>query len=396
MDKYRFRITLEEAVEISKKRKEFGSTALLDGEYITFFYNIVSKNTFSHPKSVDLRGITFSRKTGEPVSRPWPKFFNAEEKPDEWRKAEILTVTEKIDGTMVHPFIHDGKVYYKTKKGLTNEAKLFYDTSRDAFEYNGRNLLDEFVYSLLDNGFTPIFEFYHPSRRIVIDYGDRPRFWLAGARVNENGKILLPWEWPALFINPIADFDWTTKEIEAFKDRLSFVKTLSQDEIQKIKEEDDREGVVVYTTEGLFKVKTSWYLSLHKVMDSNERHMFYTILNGADDDLVAKYREIGEFQKAEQLIEMKERFLSIVEKVVSVARELRSLNIEKREKYERASRIAQENKWPKMLLGITMSLVNGEEEPSVERVIKYMANTRKKAWESLKRFLMKQEKDSAK
>lgn len=113
---------------------------------------------------------------GNVISRPFPKFFN-------WgqSRAPDLSITQKpfwaydkIDGSLIIVGLDsDGQPVVSTKGSFTTWHSE-----------QARKMLGGWTPV---PGSTAIFEFVHPSNRIVIDYGEREELVLLGAVANEDG-----------------------------------------------------------------------------------------------------------------------------------------------------------------------------------------------------------------
>ncbi len=136
----------------------------------------------------ELRGIIFDTATGEILRRPFFKFFNINER-DETQLNRLDSSKEhwidtKLDGSMIAVFMHDGELIYGTKMVAPdfNELVKQFVAASD-IDY------DSFCRDVIEKGYTPIFEFMHPQKRIVIDYG-KPALTLLAVRNMVTGEFL--------------------------------------------------------------------------------------------------------------------------------------------------------------------------------------------------------------
>jgi len=173
-------------------RKEF-KHGMNSPHFDMLAYYIQASDTFaSGDADVDAlrrecRGFLF-HKDGTIARRAFHKFFNlgevGETMPD---KLDIKTphiVLEKLDGSMVAPFISqlDGQVYWASMRGSWDYhqrlTSLFAGTDYEAL-----------VRAADKEGLTVIMEFCAPDNRIVIEY-DAPNMTVLAIRHRESGAYL--------------------------------------------------------------------------------------------------------------------------------------------------------------------------------------------------------------
>lgn len=242
---------------------------LVEGRsYTIVSYMIGDKELWDTPGALETRGNTYDTETGECVCSAFPKFFNVGERDDTQMnlvKDQFVECYEKRDGSMVTPMLTpSGKVIFKTKKSF------YSDVARLA-----NHIVPEVVYKqsrlLLENGFTPIWEFTHPDCRIVIDYHPEENFTLLAVRHNDTGHFM--------------SYD-RLREIEGVKliNRYSMI----WDEIfRSIENATGIEGYVLLLNDGRrVKFKTQWYLQMHRVMtELRERDVAEAVANETVDDM---------------------------------------------------------------------------------------------------------------
>lgn len=136
----------------------------------------------------ECRGIIFDSKTGDIIRRPFHKFFNVNEREEtqdhrlDFSKEHWIDT--KLDGSMIAVFMHQGEIVYGTKMvapDFHELVKKFVDASD--VDYEG------FCRKVIADGHTPIFEFMHPQKRIVIDYGKEPALTLLAVRHMVTGQF---------------------------------------------------------------------------------------------------------------------------------------------------------------------------------------------------------------
>lgn len=165
--------------DIDVEEKSIGSGPLRDQYDLEHYYRRVRR---------ECRGIIFDSKTGDIIRRPFHKFFNVNEREEtqlhnlDFSKEHWIDT--KLDGSMIAVFINEGEIVYGTKMvapDFHELVKKFVDASD--VDYEG------FCRKIIADGYTPIFEFMHPQKRIVIDYGKEPTLILLAARHMLSGKF---------------------------------------------------------------------------------------------------------------------------------------------------------------------------------------------------------------
>ena len=252
------------------------------GEYTVINYAFQTSDTFPPVTDTasailrECRGLIFNTATGELLSRAFHKFFNIGERQD----TTVIDVTRlhrfetKLDGSMVRPlFLRDG-IRWATKMGVTNvsmQAEVFV-ASRP---YYGQ--LAQFC---CERNWTPIFEWLSRENQIVLDYGREDQLVLLAVRDNIEGDYI-----PRSIVADLA-IKWGIPIVDKVErsDTSSF-----DDYVAALKAQEDIEGIVVIFTDGhRVKVKTDWYVQMHRAKDriSSERHVIALVLNDELDDLL--------------------------------------------------------------------------------------------------------------
>lgn len=252
--------------------------------YKVINYVLIGNDTFPNITSEEdalrreCRGIVFNE-NGRVISRRFHKFFNLNEREEtnheviEWDKPHV--VLEKIDGSMVAPFeLDDGKIIWGTKMGET-------DFSHPITSYVEKNpQYGVFASWAIANGLTPIFEWVSTKQRIVLGYPE-DKLILIALRGNVTG-FYVPY-------NRMVDLgkQFGLPVVKAHQVDLSSGK--HHDFINKLSKEENTEGVVIRFDNGhMIKIKTEWYVRLHKTKEaiSVERYLVELILNNQLDDLI--------------------------------------------------------------------------------------------------------------
>jgi len=219
----------------------------------------------------ECRGLLFDHQ-GKLISRPYHKFFNLNEKSYTVDSAVDLSqphvILEKLDGSMVRPFLRDGEVHWGTKMGETHIAR-----SAGAFAERNSNLMN-FVRSALSMNLTPIFEWCSPSNRIVVDYPE-DRLVLTAVRNMENGTYL-----------PYAEMCNMAKGLDVV--RAVVCEGSLHDIVQRAHALVGEEGWVIRFESGeMIKLKAHEYVRQHRALDGLrwEKDVLAMILGGETDDV---------------------------------------------------------------------------------------------------------------
>ena len=232
--------------------------------YTVLDYIYAGVSTFDNPYARECRGIKFDS-TGYLIGRPFHKFFNLNEKEEtmfdnqDW--TEPFTLFNKWDGSMIHPALVRGELVFMTRKGVTDVAlQAMRECKYDA---------DEMI-NLLENGYTPIYEFISPNNKIVIHY-DEPRLVRLNLRHRETGEYKSGF---AETDGPIGDHcNGSIEEI-----------------LNSIKQASDLEGTVIqfHKSKRFIKFKADDYCALHRVLDetAHEKRVLALIMDDKLDDVI--------------------------------------------------------------------------------------------------------------
>ncbi len=256
-------------------------------------YQITLPDSFATPQARECRGIKFAP-DGTLLARPYHKFFNFGEPLMQvadlaaaGRFHEHFIILDKLDGSMIHPIIWAGQVFFCTRMGLTSVAeqaeeyaKSFGYKSNSGF-WNERTegpwYLD-FCFDLAQSGMTPMFEWCSRKQRIVLDYPE-DQLVLTGIRVNRTGEYLTYGKMKALAIPysiPLVQhWEGEWEDIHAFLEMVHSI--------------EESEGFVLRWDNGqMGKTKGQWYLQIHKAKDhiTHEKRIIGLILNDKLDDVL--------------------------------------------------------------------------------------------------------------
>ena len=244
--------------------------------YCEVTYRLQERGLFDHPvhgpMRRECRGLLFGE-DGEILSRGFHKFFNINEIGETMMEnldfSEPHHLETKLDGSMLRPFILDGELRFGSKRGITDLANQAW---RETVGFSIHDGELEWMKEMCLRGITPIFEYTSPNNRIVVSY-EEPKIVLLACRENISGRYLAPEEYKDY---PGAKV-MTDKTVIAPDIFLSSTRGLT-----------DFEGYVVVWPDGnRVKVKSNWYVKLHKVRESinEDRHIFWLAINGKLDDI---------------------------------------------------------------------------------------------------------------
>ena len=261
----------------------------IEGDDVSSRYNAMVRR--------ECRGLIFDL-DGKLINRRYHKFFNVNERDEtainaiDWSRPHVIL--EKLDGSMVSPFFVEGHLRWGTKMGIT-------DTSMEAEAFvASRPDYTELAEHYLEHGFTPIFEWCSNKNRIVLDYPE-DRLVLTAMREVHSGNYLLQDALEAI---------GRRYGIEVVEAVAVITLDHSDDElISAIRKGEGSEGVVVRFDDGhMVKIKSDWYVRIHKVKSllGQERDVVALILNNELDDMLPvlpreDVERVEKFQKAMSL-----------------------------------------------------------------------------------------------
>lgn len=224
----------------------------------------------------ECRGLIFD-KNGNLVSRPYHKFFNANERPEtQLNKINLYephVILEKLDGSMIRPIPADMGFRLSTKAGVTDVAMNAEYFIADKPEYAN------FIMHCLNRNITPIFEWVSRKNRIVVDY-PKDNLILTATRNNVTGEYTNYEQ-----LKSTAAF-WKIPLVKAI-DGLSVqnIELLAK----QVREWDDGEGIVIRFDDGhMVKIKADEYVLRHKSKSvlSLEKTVIEVIVEDAVDDII--------------------------------------------------------------------------------------------------------------
>jgi len=219
----------------------------------------------------ELRGITFIKENSEWKRFPAiHKFFELDQAPgwrvEDLKDKQVIKVSEKIDGTFVHPVLVDNRVFFKSKLRFDS-----YQALRSQKIYESSENIKKFINYCFDNSLFPMFEYISEKSQIVMDY-KKEALILTQIR-NKSGEYLL-------------DFEKTAEKFSI--DYAKICKNAPLEEYIKNKNVcKTKEGwILIFEDMKFVKVKTDEYLKRHKILGDIQVHnVIQMALNNEIDSL---------------------------------------------------------------------------------------------------------------
>lgn len=249
----------------------------------TFSYDSPNGSDSYHNMSVrrECRGLIFDTETGQLISRPYHKFFNAGER-DETQLDKIdLTkphvVLEKLDGSMIRPIPTKEGFRLATKAGITDVAM-----NAEVFIADKKHYA-LFIEKCFQRNITPIFEWCSRKNRIVVDYPEDQLILTAMRNVSDGSYVTYE-------VMKNYATAWGIPVVKAFASNTNGETADNiEDVVEHIRKWDDGEGVVIRFDDGhMVKIKADDYVLRHKSKDAinQEKNVLQTILDDSVDDLI--------------------------------------------------------------------------------------------------------------
>ena len=258
--------------------------------YTVINYNVMMADTFDCNIRRECRGIIFDTATGDIIRRPFHKFFNVNEREETQDHVVDLSrphaILEKLDGSMIAPFVVNGQMIWGTKMGATDVAKPV-----EEFVKNNPQYID-FANLWIKRGCTPIFEWCSRKQRIVLDYKE-DQLILTAVRNMHTGQYMtddVMMKFGGLLSYGITDIP-VVRAFEPQTDMKAF--------LEYVRDLEDLEGFVVRFDDGhMLKLKCHWYLQIHKAKEAilQDRNIVELILDEKLDDVKAHLPEEDRFE----------------------------------------------------------------------------------------------------
>lgn len=251
-------------------------------KYEIFNYRLVPWSSFMKPDALWCRGTMFDITT-EPflVCRPPEKCFNWGEGNVSHHEAQIVLKMEKLDGSLISSFLHNGELKLKSKGSLASTQAI---AAKKWLDMPENVQFRQYVEKMTKSGHTVSMEYCSPSNRIVVGYMEES-LKILNAVVNETGETKYP------IHKDLCDVPWLVSH-----DIVYCVGQEQQDAfVKNIAKETVGEGyVLVLRKEGTsyaVKCKNDAYVLLHKTKDSitSPRALFECVIDSVTDDLKAMF-----------------------------------------------------------------------------------------------------------
>lgn len=347
-----------------KKEFTYVDQKLDDKTYRIFTYRLASWSTFQdNPVALECRGIMYDISDEDDVilvCRPQQKFFNVSEGSVEHNPHDLFYVYEKLDGSLISTFIHNGELRLKTKGSIKSKqcqmAMEWLDEPEN--ESLKRNLLE-----LTQAGNTINLEWIGPDNRIVVGYDNNELVYLNERNIKTGiiswpvdgrlyNKINRAREFPELWSDLWDDFE-NTKE--------------------QLYNETTGEGYVLVFGNPMdnycIKLKNHKYCSIHRIRDSivYPESLCELVIKGETDDL---YDIFKEDEKSVQLIkDMEDKIIPEYNKFVS---EIEDFHNDNKELSRKDFAIKGTNKLSKPQFVCAMNLFIGREFSFTDYAIRNM------------------------
>jgi len=252
----------------------YESKFIIDGYDISIFnYRIATYQDFLENQAFELRGLTFVFNNDGSVFKRFllmEKFFNLNENEstsiDLVKNKKIKSVFLKEDGSIIN-FIQlpNGRILAKSKMSFESDQAVYVQSLLDSNTH-----LYEFVQDCINKDLTPIFEYVGPNNRVVLKY-DKSDLILLRVRNNATGEYL-----------NLDDFDF--KKPSRFRFSLRDLISLKSELV-------GIEGwIVEFNDNQKIKIKTDWYLSLHRILTdytNREDYLIDLTLDEKIDDILS-------------------------------------------------------------------------------------------------------------
>lgn len=216
----------------------------------------------------NFRGVTFDDQTGNIVSLPLHKFFNVNQTDEtQFHLLQDLdaAIYEKMDGSMIHFFIHPKTGDLQAATCRSTETPQAQEALAVA---KSDPVLTKMIEQVIMDGWTPIFEFVAGHNQIVVHYPRRRLVYLV-SRNRTTGEYLFQDKFP----DKASRYEFRFGDIFNYLDKTEF------------------EGYVCHLSNGMFvKAKTPWYLERHRAVDALMRpayKLYQVVFDGIMDDLLA-------------------------------------------------------------------------------------------------------------
>lgn len=270
-----------------ESRDEF-VVAVKEG-YTVINYNVMMADTFDCTIRRECRGIIFDTATGDILRRPFHKFFNVNEREETQEHVVDMsrdyTILEKLDGSMIAPFIVNGEMIWGTKMGATEVAEPVEEFVEAHPNYR------QFAEYVIESGYTPIFEWCSRKQRIVLDYKE-DQLILTAMRDTTTGRYVAG----SFLVISAENYNipvirqWDNTLVEQWHNTVQRGNKTLSSFVNFVRDLEDLEGFVIRFDDGhMLKLKCDWYVQIHKAKEKilQDRNIVELILDGKLDDVKA-------------------------------------------------------------------------------------------------------------
>lgn len=207
--------------------------------------------------------------SGNVVAKPFPKFFNMEERRHQPTKS--YQVYEKLDGTLGIMFNYQGQWVFATKKCFDSEYVTFFQEMMLS-GYTAKGEPYSNVLQHLHPSYTYLFELIHPDFKIVVDYEGKEELILIGAHNNDTGEEVEP----EIELARLSPFIPVVKRFQSLEtETLRYMKELNA---------ENQEGFVVRFSNGQrCKIKFQQYVHLHALITGTSNLSIWRMLKDGQD-----------------------------------------------------------------------------------------------------------------
>lgn len=266
-----------------------------------FGYRFAAYSDLLKPSALEARGTTFDISDIENpkiLCRPMQKFFNLNENPftTNLDLSKTVQLMDKVDGSLIS-FYFDNGLQAKSKMSCNSEQTV---AALKLAQQDPK--LVKFLEDHTKLGFTFNFEYVAPSNRVVVFY-EKAKLILLNVRENLYGEYIQR-----------EDIEDSLEAYGVSKDYLVkiFDHNQTTEIVQNSKELVGVEGYVGFTNNIWFKVKTPWYLALHRVKDqlTAPGKTLIAIAEEAYDDLYSLSSSDAERQYLDKALSVYTNFLA--------------------------------------------------------------------------------------
>ena len=224
------------------------------------------------------RGLITENTTGKIIVRPFPKFFNYEEFPNDvpFESSEYVYVQDKMDGSLGILFNYNNEWIMATRGSFTSEQAV-----------KGLEMLkSKYILDVFEPSVAYLCEIIYDENRIVVNY-DFEGVKFLGAVINWNFNGWKESDW--------SELHWTTakmyfnmsgiKEDDIVNCEQVFKPTKDLYKVLKEKNTPNNEGFVLrfHPSNKRVKIKFEEYIRLHRIMTEISTKSVWECLSRGDD-----------------------------------------------------------------------------------------------------------------